>query len=238
VTLLRCDRLVLGYAGRPLLPAFDLAIERGRLTVVIGRNGSGKSTFFKTLLGLLPPVAGRVVRAQPGLRLTYVPQTSALDAALPLRARDIVGWGALTGWGFLRLVGPARARCDRALAEAGASALADRPFRDLSEGQKQRVLLARMLATEADLALLDEPTSAMDLVAEQETLAVLARQARERDMAVVIVTHVIGAASRHADQLLFLDRDDSIVLHGAPAEVTTHTAYLRQFGTPEVARGR
>jgi zinc transport system ATP-binding protein len=234
---LRCERLVVGYAGRPLLPPCDLEIRRGKLTMVLGRNGAGKSTFFRTVLGLMPPVSGRVVRA-PNVRLAYVGQALVLDRILPLRARDVVAWGTLGGWSFL---GPGNdgthAACHRALAEAGALELAERNFHDLSEGQKQRVLLARMLAAQPDVGFLDEPTAAMDAVAEEEATVHLARLAHERGLAVVVISHVLGLASRFADEIVFLDRDDSVVLTGPPAVVFAHPSFQRQFGALEVHGG-
>jgi zinc transport system ATP-binding protein len=235
--LLRCEGLVVGHGGRPLLPPCDLAVNAGRLIMVLGRNGSGKTTFFRTVLGLLPPVAGRVRRG-PGVRLAYVGQGLVLDRILPLRARDVVAWGRLSGWSFLgRGNGGARAACDRALTEAGVIELADRPFRDLSEGQKQRVLLARMLAAEPQIGFLDEPTAAMDAVAEGEAIAHLARLAHQGGLAIVVISHVLGLAARFADEVVFLDRDDGVVVHGPPTTVFDHPSFRRQFGALEVNRG-
>src|SRR4051812_12359526 len=100
-TVLRCDKLVVGHGGQPLLPPCELEIRRGELLMVLGRNGSGKSTLLRTMLGLLPPVSGRVVRLVPAMRLAYVGQAITLDRILPARARDIVAWGRLSGWSFL-----------------------------------------------------------------------------------------------------------------------------------------
>jgi zinc transport system ATP-binding protein len=234
---LRCDRLVVGYAGRPLLPPCDLEIRRGRLTMVLGRNGAGKSTFFRTVLGLLPPVSGRVVRA-PGARLAYVGQALELDRILPLRARDVVAWGTLNDWTFLGPAsGESEAACQRALAEAGAAELADRNFHALSEGQKQRVLLARMLAAHPDIGFLDEPTAAMDAVAEEEAIGHLAGLARGRGLAVVMISHELALASRFADEVVFLDRDDGVVVNGPPPVVFAHPSFRRQFGALEVHHG-
>src|SRR5687768_7587434 len=169
--LVACRELVIGYRRKALVPPINLTIARGALWVVLGRNGAGKTTWFRTLLGVMPPVSGRIERA-PGLRIAYVPQRLGLDAILPVAARDIVAWGRLSGWSFLRpLAGPTdREACTAALAKAGAADLAGHSFRDLSEGQKQKVLFARMLATDADLVVLDEPTAAMDAVAERDAM--------------------------------------------------------------------
>jgi len=229
--LVRCERLVVGYSGQALLPPIDFAAARGTLTAILGRNGSGKSTFFKTLLGILPPVSGLVRRA-PALRAAYVPQTRELDAFLPLRVRDLVGWGLLSGWCFLKPWGrrSQRVAVEEALSSAGALGLADRFVRELSEGQKQRVLFARVLASRADLVLLDEPTAAMDTLAEQETLARLSTLARERSAAVLVITHSLGLAAKLADRAVFLDPDGRAVGSGGRDEVCGHTAFRRQVG--------
>jgi zinc transport system ATP-binding protein len=230
-SLLRCEGLVIGHAGRALLPPVDLAIRAGSLTMVLGRNGAGKSTFFRTVLGLLPPVAG-IIRREPGLRLAYVGQGLALDGTLPLRARDVVAWGRLGGWNFLRRgkAAASRAACDRALAEAGVADLGLRPFRDLSEGQKQRVLLARMLASEPQLGFLDEPTAAMDAVAEEEAIAHLAALAHDRGLGIVVITHVLNLATRFADEVVYLDRYEGVIVSGPPAQVFANASFQRQFG--------
>lgn len=237
--VLRCERLVIGHRRTPILPPCDLQISRPGFVLIVGRNGSGKTTLLRTMLGLLPPIAGRVSRARPDVRVVYVAQSAGLDRTLPLRARDIVGWGTLVGWSFLRPRAGRRTRqiCDEALAAAGASELADRPFRTLSEGQKQRVLLARMLAAAPDVAFLDEPTAAMDVVAEEQTMEMLAQVARQRNMAVVVISHVIGLGARFADQIVFLDRDDGVVLAGRPGEVFAAPSFRRQFGAMEVPGG-
>lgn len=228
--VLRCERLLVGYR-EAILPPMDVAITPGRLVAVIGRNGSGKSTWFKTLLGLTRPIGGAVVR-RPGLRVAYVPQVAALDPILPVRARDVVLWGRLRRWSFLR---PRPSRQDReivarALAEADAAAVADLPYAQLSEGQKQRVLFARMLATEAELVLCDEPTAAMDPVAEREAYARLRRLAHEHGLGVVVISHAVGAAARVADELLWMDRELGLVVHGPTAEVLAHPELVAQYG--------
>jgi zinc transport system ATP-binding protein len=178
------------------------------------------------------------VERAPDLRIAYVGQGMALDRILPLRARDVVAFGVLDRWSFLkRSNGHTEAACQRALAEAGAVDLADKSFHDLSEGQKQRVLLARMLASEPNVGFLDEPTAAMDAVAEEEAIEHMARLARERGMAIVVITHVLGLATRFADEVVFLDRDDAVIVNGPPAQVFAHPSFKRQFGSLEVHDG-
>jgi zinc transport system ATP-binding protein len=236
--LLSCEQLVIGFGGKALLPPIGLQVRRGDFVAVIGRNGSGKSTWFKTLLGLQAPVSGRIVKGSPGMKSAYVPQTAGIDSILPVRPREMVLWGRLSGWNFLR---PFPKREDRQVAEtaldtAGAREFAQRPYRELSEGQKQRTLLARVIASQADLVLLDEPTAAMDAVAERETMRRLAALARERRIAVVVVSHDLTMASEYANTLLFLDRESPAVVMGDARAVFCHPAFRHQYGDEYAAR--
>ncbi|RMH43145.1 MAG: metal ABC transporter ATP-binding protein [Deltaproteobacteria bacterium] len=230
--LARCERLVIGYRGRGLLPPIDLSLRRGELWAVIGRNGSGKSTWLKTVLGILPPVAGRVVRAAGRDRFAYVAQAAELDELLPVQARDVVLWGRLRGWSFLNPWPRAadRRACDDALAHADAAALRTRRYGELSMGQRQRVLFARMLATDADCVFLDEPTAAMDMVAERDVMERLAHLTRHHGRAVVVVTHFIGLVADYADRVLFFDVDNGVVLAGPTGDVLRDDRFLARYG--------
>lgn len=230
--LLSCEQLVIGYGGKGLLPPMQVEVARGSFLAVVGRNGSGKSTFFKTLLGLLPPVSGRITKGNPKVKTAYVPQTSSIDPILPVRPKEMVLWGRLSGWNFLR---PFTTREDHAVASAaldsaGARPIANRPYRELSEGQKQRTLLARLIATEADMVLLDEPTAAMDAVAERETMQRLAQLTRERRIAVVVVSHDLHVSAEYADSLLFFDKEGGTVVGGDARTVFCHPAFRHQYG--------
>jgi zinc transport system ATP-binding protein len=149
-----------------------------------------------------------------------------------VRARDVVGWGRLSGWSFLDPFHRRRDReaTDRALHDVEATPFATRTYGELSFGQRQRVLFARMLAAEPELAILDEPTAAMDAVAERDAFDRLTRLTRERDMAVVVVTHYLELARRHADTVLFMDRDDGQIVLGEPDTVFGHPAFIRRYG--------
>jgi zinc transport system ATP-binding protein len=143
-----------------------------------------------------------------------------------------VGWGRISGWSFLR---PFAARadrevCERSLELADAGHLRGRFYRELSRGEKQRVLFARALAREADVALLDEPTAAMDAVAEREAMAELKRLASERGVAVVVVSQSLTAASVFADRILFVSRAPAQVILGDRDDVLAHEGFRAEFG--------
>ncbi len=226
--LLETKSLLVGYGGTAILPPLDMRIETGEFWLVVGRNGSGKTTLFKTLLGLLNPIGGAVEKTA-GLRPTYVPQRNALDPLVPLRVRELVAMGCERGWSFMsrRRLG---AEVSAALEVAGAAHLADARFSELSEGQKQRVLLARLLASKSDIAFLDEPTAAMDAIAEAETLSALTEMRKSTGVAVVMVTHFLGAARSFADRVLFLDSDHGVAVSGTPQEVFDSSEFRRRYG--------
>lgn len=230
--MLVCERLVVGYGGRGILPPIDLSLRRGSFLAVLGRNGSGKTTWIRTMLGLLPPVSGRVRKASPDVRIAYVPQATALDDVVPLEAREVVRWGRLSRWGFLRPFSTQEDRraADEALRAAEADAFARLRYRELSRGQKQRVLFARMLATGAQVALLDEPTAAMDKIAERRALSTLAELVSSGKMAVAVVAHDPAVALEFADQAIFFDREGGVVVVGDTRTVLAHPSFRRHYG--------
>ncbi|MCB9741416.1 MAG: ATP-binding cassette domain-containing protein [Alphaproteobacteria bacterium] len=226
--LLRCDQLSVGYGGKALLPPVSLAIHPGEFWAVIGRNGSGKTTWFRTLLGLLPAVSGAVVRGDT--QVAYVGQRSQLDPLYPLPVAEVVAQGALRGWSFLRPQLSQPPGVAEALEAVGATDLAKRGFRTLSEGQKQRVLLARMVASGAQVALLDEPTAAMDAVAEREAMELLNRLRERFNLAVVVVSHHLSGTLPLANRALFVDPDHQAVVVGEVPEVCAHPAFRARYG--------
>jgi zinc transport system ATP-binding protein len=229
--LLSCRQLSVGHRGRSLLPPIDVEVRRGEYWAVLGRNGAGKTTWLRTLLGLLSPLAGYVVFPSGALRLSYLGQSQRFDDLHPLFVRDVVAMGTCregTWLSALRAEGAERVA--KALALVGVSELAERPFRQLSEGQKQRVLLARLVASEADLAVLDEPMSAMDPVAEREASALLRALQADTGLALLVVSHDLELAAQVADRAILLDREADSVVVGTPQQVFEHPAFLRRYG--------
>jgi zinc transport system ATP-binding protein len=231
--LLTCERLRVGYV-HPVTPPIDVTLGQGEFWVVVGRNGTGKTTWFRTLLGFLPAISGDV-HTRAGLRASYVAQRTQFDPLFPVLARDVVAIGSARGRACLGFRFGERREVAAALERAGVSALADRPFGALSEGQKQRVLLARLWAAQPELALLDEPTSAMDVVAERDALAALEDLRKTTGCTIVVVTHEVGFAREFASHVLLFDSACENVLAGSPDEVLSHALFHRNY--PEIPSG-
>lgn len=212
--LLSARALCVGYGGRAILPPIDVTIRSNELWVVTGQNGSGKTTWIKTLLGLLAPVSGSVSRERKGLRLAYLGQRQELESQYPVAVEDVVEMGTHRENGWFSGRTQRRRRVARALELTGATELAARPFSELSEGQKQRVLLARVQASDSDLAVLDEPTSAMDSGAEVGAWELLKVVQRESSLSLLVVTHALELAQKYADRVLRFDREHREVRAG------------------------
>ena len=203
--LIKVDGADLGYPGRVVLRGVSLELRAGEFVAVLGANGSGKTTLLRSLLGFLPPLAGRIERA-PRLRVGYVPQRETLDDLYPLTARDVALMGTYADVPFWRRLGAReRERARTALAACDATEFARLRYSELSGGQRQRVLISRALATDPQILLLDEPTAGVDRAAEKAILAVLASLRRERALAVWIVTHHAEAVRGAVDRVVLVD---------------------------------
>lgn len=215
--LVELSGAALGYEGRPVLSGVDLRVEAGAFWGVLGANGSGKTTILRTILGLLPPLGGRVsARARFG----YVPQKESLDPAFPLSAFDVAAMGAWRSWEPLQgLRGPDRAPLVAScLAECGAAELAGRPFASLSGGQKQRVLIARALAAEPELLMLDEPLAGLDVPTTRSVLELLRDLKSRRGLTVMMVSHRLRAEKALFSHIAFVD--EGRLVSGTAAAMT------------------
>jgi ABC-type Mn2+/Zn2+ transport system ATPase subunit len=182
----------LGYDGNLVLEHVSLTIERGEFLALLGPNGAGKTTLLRGILGLIPALAGRIhfgfdrTASPPG----YVPQRDVLDPIFPLSVFEVVLMGTYAKlpplWPAGRALRRLAAQC---LDHVGLAELAEQPFWSLSGGQKQRVLIARALAVQPDLMLLDEPTAGVDMEAEAAIIRLLTTLNAEHGLTVVLVTH-------------------------------------------------
>ncbi len=228
----RAAALSVGYDGQPVVEDITLEVAPGATLAVLGTNGSGKSTLIKTLVGLLPPLAGsaEVLGAAPGAspaRVAYLGQIQPSGFVLPVRASDVVAMGRFPARGLLgRMRADDRRRISESMERMGVAHLADAPLGGLSGGQRQRVLIAQSLAWGADVLILDEPTAGLD-VAGQELLGAALAEERARGVAVVVCTHDIADALS-AERALLLAR--RVVAYGPPADTLTRERLMETFG--------
>jgi ABC-type Mn2+/Zn2+ transport system ATPase subunit len=224
--------LSVGYGGMPVVPGIDLVVPPRSSLALVGTNGSGKSTLLKTLVGLLPPVAGSVavLGVRPGWaprRIAYLAQFHASGFILPLRAVEVVRMARYPERGLLgRLRSEDHDLVGWALEAMGVASLAGLPLRSLSGGQQQRVYLAQALARRADLVVLDEPTAGLDAGGRELFLQAFAAELA-RGASIVTATHDIAEAVEY-DQVLLLAR--RVVALGPGAEVLTADRLLETFG--------
>jgi ABC-type Mn2+/Zn2+ transport system ATPase subunit len=222
--------LSVGYNSTAVIEGLSFAVHRGDLLGIVGPNGSGKTALLRTMLGLLRPLHGQVVR-QSGLVISYVPQRDRIDTIVPVTALDVVLMGRAARAGpFER-----RRRTDvdaglRALARLGAEPLSQQLFRNLSGGQQQRVLLARALAADPDVLVLDEPTAGMDVASEAGILEFLRDLNRTRGVTMLIVTHMLPIVLNLASSIMLLGA--RTILHGTVDEVLQEDRLSDVFGVP------
>ena len=212
----RLHDLTVSYRGHPAVHHLSGAFMPGVLTAVVGPNGAGKSSLLGALGGTVRGFEGSIER-DPALRMAYLPQASALDRSFPVRVQDVVAmglWARIGSFGALR---PAdRAAVADALAAVGLSGFGQRWLGELSAGQAQRVLFARVLMQDAQLILLDEPFNAIDARTTADLLALLQRWKQEA-RTVVAVLHDMEQVREHFEQVLLLARER--VAWGPTAEV-------------------
>ncbi|MGY1439415.1 zinc ABC transporter ATP-binding protein AztA [Streptomyces reniochalinae] len=214
-----------GYARRPVLRQLTASVPQSAITAVVGPNGSGKSTLLSVLAGVHPPTAGTIERSRSS-RPCFVVQRSAVSDALPLTVRETVAMGRWAHRGpWRRLTAGDRRAVDDSMERLGIRELASRQLGELSGGQRQRVLVAQGLAQEADLLLLDEPTTGLD-VAARESIATVMRDVAAEGTTVVHATHDLAAA-RESDHCVLL-LDGRLIEEGKPQDVLTESA-LREF---------
>jgi ABC-type Mn2+/Zn2+ transport system ATPase subunit len=221
--LLTLEAVAAGYDRHVVLRDIHIRLQRGSFTGLLGANGSGKSTLIKTILGIIPPLAGKVVFHDlngSAPVLGYVPQRETLDSIFPLSSFEVVVMGTYGRVKPGRAV--SRAEQDWAqecLVRTDALSLRDRPFSHLSGGQKQRVLIARALATRPDLLFLDEPTAGIDAAATQAILELLREIHRQQKLTIVMVNHDLPAVRRYAQNVIWLHQGK--VLEGTVGELLT-----------------
>lgn len=218
----------IGYDGESVVAGIDLRIEPGEVVAVLGANGSGKSTLVRGILGLADLHAGSVDlfgvpagRFGQRWRIGYVPQRTTIAGALPATVREVVSSGRLARRGLGRRLGVAdRAAVDAALDTVELRDLDDRPVGHLSGGQQRRVTIARALAAQPDLLILDEPTAGVDAESQIRLADTLERLSRS-GTTIVLVAHELGPAAPLIDRVVVM-RNGRIAFDGPPTDSIRH----------------
>ena len=241
--MIQCTNLYIGYGSRVIQHDLSFTLADGSMTALLGANGCGKSTLLRTLAGLQPAlggfycltsnsVSGQTPNSEQSERskqmaLVLTERISAESATV----RDIVSMGRYPYTSFLGTLTAADRRIvQQAMDEVGVSDLADTYYNDHSDGEKQRILIAKALAQQTPVILLDEPTAHLDLPSRIRTLNLLHTIAREQGKTILISTHELDLAIRHADNILLMFPPGQGILLDTPDHLRTTDAFTRAFG--------
>ena len=221
------DHVGCGYGGSTVVDDVRFEVTPGDFVGIVGPSGSGKTTVLKALLGIIQPHYG-VVRRCGDMRIGYVPQVETIDWTFPVTVFDVVALTVRHGR-FRRLPGADVARIRGIIDAIGLEGLHDRHISELSGGQQQRVFLARALAQEPDLLVLDEPASGVDVATRHELLHLLA-DLHHDGLTIVLTTHDINGLAAHLPRLICFNR--TVVADGPPDEVLHPYVLERTYGAP------
>ncbi|PWH20596.1 MAG: metal ABC transporter ATP-binding protein [Ardenticatenia bacterium] len=230
---LEMDHVTVVYGGHLALEDVTAQVPHGARVAVVGPNGAGKSTLFKALMGLVPLYTGQIfIHGQPlGSHhdcVAYVPQREEVDWRFPVTVADVVMMGRYGHLGWLRRpTARDRAIVQRSLEQLGILDLAERPIGELSGGQQRRTFLARALAQEPHILLMDEPFTGIDVATLETTLQVL-DHLRDAQVTVLLSTHDLNLAAAYFDQVILLNR--RLIHYGPPEEVLTPETIVETFG--------
>jgi manganese/iron transport system ATP-binding protein len=239
-SVVRLADVTAGYDGRAAIEHVSLDIPAGSLVAILGPNCGGKSTALKVIAGLLRPWDGtvQVLGAPAGReahRVAYVPQAEAVDWSFPVTVWDVVMMGRYPRLGPVRRAGPAdRDAVAGALGHVGMADRAQTQIGSLSGGQRRRAFLARAIAADPELYLLDEPVTGVDVGTQEDLMGVLDDEAR-RGKTIVATTHDLAAAAHHFDRLIAINR--TVIASGSSAEVLASDVLARIYGGHLVVLG-
>ncbi len=209
MALLVCENLEVGYNGKTVASGINFSVEEGDYLCIFGENGSGKSTLMKTILGLIPPVSGKIEFSKElkGNQIGYLPQQKDFQKNFPASVQEVVLSGRLGSLGIL----PFYRKSDYLLMmenlyKLGISDLRKKSYLKLSGGQQQRVLLARALCAAKKLIVLDEPVTGLDPDSQADMYATIEKLNKEDKMTVIMISHDVGSASKYANKLLTIGK--------------------------------
>jgi len=225
--------LTVSYRESPVLWDIDLKVAEQNLVAIVGPNGAGKSTLLKTIVGLLKPISGKVSIYDKEFRIrrswvAYVPQREDVDWDFPITVRDVATMGTYgeLGW-FKRPKKQQIERAQEALRRVGLQDLQTRQIGELSGGQQQRLFIARAIAQDAKLYLMDEPFAGVDVKTEEEILGLL-RELKSTGKTVIVVHHDLRSVARHFDEAILLNL--RLIAAGPVSEVLTEENLDKAYG--------
>jgi ABC-type Mn2+/Zn2+ transport system ATPase subunit len=230
--LVRFEHASLGYGRNIVLRDISFVIPEGDFLGLVGPNGSGKTTILRALLGTMKPIEGTVTLAQ-GLRYGYVPQRDMVDYDYPLTTLDVVLMGRYDRMGLGKRPKAAdRDAAMQALQQVGIADLSGKHLRNLSGGQRQRTLMARALAGQPNLLVLDEPTTGMDLVSTTQILG-LVRDLHERSgITVLMVSHALNEVANYVDRIALVTGTEQPFRIGTVDEIMNEQVLSGIYGIP------
>ena len=218
-----CDQVSVGYDGKAVLQNLNFTVNAGDYLCIVGENGSGKSTLMKTILGLQPPIAGKIETGD-GLKqneIGYLPQQTAAQKDFPASVQEIVLSGCQARCGLRPFYNQKEKQLAREnIQKMQIESLTKRCYRELSGGQQQRVLLARALCATRKMLLLDEPVSGLDPKVTAKMYQLIAELNRREGISIVMISHDIAAAVQYASHILHI---------GDTVFFGTKDAYLNEF---------
>lgn len=228
---LRLENVSLQFNGKPALTEVNLTIESGQQVAVIGPNGAGKSTLFKVISGILKPAQGEVLifGSQPGKHgcIGYVPQYNQVDWHFPANVFDVVMMGRASRIGLFRQPGETdREIVHQALETVGLTTLAHQQISELSGGQQQRVFIARALAQEAEIVLMDEPLNGLDRDSQNDLFEIF-RVLRRKQVTLLVALHDLQIAAAHFEKILLLNH--RVLGFGTPEEILDPVHLLKAY---------
>lgn len=225
--LVKLDHVRFGYTADPIVDDVSFGVHEGDFIGLIGQNGSGKTTLLKLMIGLLAPQSGTIVHAAPHM-IGYVPQKSSqAEKVFPLTCEELVLQGRVVKAGLFRMFSSRDKKIARqALQSVGLLEKKDILLRELSGGQQQRVFIARALAAEPKLLILDEPTVGIDEASQEEFYVLLAALRKEKNLAIIIVSHDLEVVMREVKTVLCMNK--KLVYHG-DAEDFLEGNYIEQI---------
>ncbi len=241
-SVLELRSLVIGYPGHRVAGPMDVSLDRGELCCLLGANGAGKSTLLRTLAAFQPPLSGDcLLMGRPVSQISPRELSTLIGIVLTERVgspgitvRDMVGMGRspyTNFWG--RLSAEDHQAVDEAMTLVGITSFADRQITTLSDGERQKVMIAKALAQGTPIILLDEPTAYLDFPSKVEVMMLLSRLAHEMGKSIFLSTHDLDLALQTADRLWLLGHDEPLAV-GTPVQLAGEEVLSRFFASPNI----